>query len=69
MKYELEHRKARPKQTKNSENSQHTDENDLTAKTNEVTQKFLGAELATAIFACPSSFGGYGKLDTDTFFR
>ena len=42
---------------------------DLTAKTNEVTQKFLGTELATAIFACPSSFGGYGKLDTDTFFH
>ena len=42
---------------------------DLTAKTNEVTKKFLGAELATAIFACPSSFGGYGKLDTDTFFH
>ena len=41
----------------------------LTAKTNEVTRKFLGTELATAIFACPSSFGGYGKLDTDTFFH
>lgn len=41
---------------------------DLTAKTNEVTKMFLGAELADAIFACPSSFGGYGKIDTQTFF-
>lgn len=42
---------------------------DLTAKTNEVTQMFLGAELADEIFACPSSFGGYQKIDTDTFFN
>ena len=42
---------------------------DLTAKTNEVTKMFLGAELAEAIFACPSSFGGYGKIDTSTFFN
>ena len=42
---------------------------DLTAKTNEVTKAFLGAELADAIFACPSSFGGYGKIDTETFFN
>ena len=42
---------------------------DLTAKTNEVTKVFLGAELADAIFACPSSFGGYGKIDTATFFE
>jgi iron complex transport system substrate-binding protein len=41
---------------------------DLTAKTNEVTKAFLGAELADAIFACPSSFGGYQKIDTATFF-
>ena len=41
---------------------------DLTAKTNEVTKAFLGAELADAIFACPSSFGGYQKIDTKTFF-
>ncbi len=41
---------------------------DLTEKTNEVTQAFLGAELADAIFACPSSFGGYQKIDTATFF-
>lgn len=41
---------------------------DLTAKTNEVTKRFLGAELAQEIFACPGSFGGYGKIDTATFF-
>ena len=42
---------------------------DLTAKTNEVTQMFLGQELAEEIFACPSSFGGYQKIDTETFFQ
>ena len=41
---------------------------DLTAKTNEVTKIFLGAELADEIFACPSSFGGYDKIDTAAFF-
>ena len=41
---------------------------DLTEKTNEVTRIFLGAELADEIFACPGSFGGYGKIDTETFF-
>ena len=42
---------------------------DMTKKTNEVTKMFLGAELADAIFACPGSFGGYGKIDTETFFN
>ena len=41
---------------------------DLTEKTNEVTEMFLGKELAEEIFACPSSFGGYQKIDTETFF-
>ena len=41
---------------------------DLTEKTNEVTEKFLGVQLADEIFACPSSFGGYQKIDTATFF-
>ena len=41
---------------------------DMTAKTNEVTQAFFGKDLAEAIFACPSSFGGYQKIDTSTFF-
>ena len=42
---------------------------DLTAKTNEVTQKFFGMDLAEEIFACPSSFGGYQKIDTASFFQ
>lgn len=42
---------------------------DITAKTNEITKAFLGAELADQIFACPSSFGGYQKIDTKTFFK
>lgn len=41
---------------------------DMTAKTNEVTKMFLGTELAEEMFACPSSFGGYQKIDTATFF-
>jgi iron complex transport system substrate-binding protein len=41
---------------------------DIAAKTNQITQAFLGEELADEIFACPSSFGGYQKLDTETFF-
>jgi len=41
---------------------------DLTAKTNEVTGAFLGVELAEEIFACPGSFGGYRKIDTNSFF-
>ncbi len=42
---------------------------DITAKTNEITQMFLGAELADEIFACPGSFGGYQKIDTETFLK
>ena len=41
---------------------------DLTEKTNEVTEMFLGKALAEEIFACPSSFGGYQKIDTADFF-
>lgn len=41
---------------------------DITAKTNEITSTFLGKELADEIFACPSSFGGYQKIDTASFF-
>ena len=41
---------------------------DMTAKLNEITEAFLGTELAEAIFACPSSFGGYGKIDTAAIF-
>ncbi|MDD5863184.1 MAG: ABC transporter substrate-binding protein [Firmicutes bacterium] len=42
---------------------------DMTEKTNEVTQVFLGKPLADEIFACPASFGGYQKIDTATFFN
>ena len=42
---------------------------DLTTKTNEVTKAFLDQELAEQIFACPSSFGGYQKIDTAAFFN
>ena len=42
---------------------------DMTAKTNEITNAFLGQELAAQIFACPSSFGGYQQIDTASFFR
>lgn len=41
---------------------------DITAKTNEITEMFLGEELAEAIFSCPSSFGGYQKIDSTSFF-
>ena len=42
---------------------------DMTDKTNEITKMFLGEELAEEIFACPGSFGGYQKIDTNTFFN
>jgi len=42
---------------------------DMTAKTNEITKVFLGQALADEIFACPGSFGGYGKIDTQNFFH
>ena len=41
---------------------------DIAAKTDEVTRAFYGVDLAEAIFACPSSFGGYQRIDTQTFF-
>ena len=42
---------------------------DITEKTNEICKMFLGQEMADEIFAYPSSFGGYQKIDTDTFFK
>ncbi len=42
---------------------------DMTAKTNEVTQMFFGQDLAEQIAQAPSSFGGYQKIDTETFFK
>ena len=41
---------------------------DMTEKTNEVTQAFFGMDLAEQIAAAPSSFGGYQKIDTASFF-
>ena len=41
---------------------------DMTAKVNEVTQAFFGMDLADQIAAAPSSFGGYGQIDTASFF-
>lgn len=42
---------------------------DMSAKTDEITEVFLGKKLAKEIFACKSSFGGYRKIDTATFFK
>ncbi len=42
---------------------------DIIEKTNEITKAFLGQELANEIFSCPSSFGGYQKIDTSLFFK
>ena len=42
---------------------------DMTSKTNEIMKKFLGKELAVEIFACQESYGGYQKIDTETFFK
>ena len=41
---------------------------DMTKKTNEITQMFLGQELAEEIFSCPSSYGGYQKVNAETLF-
>ena len=41
---------------------------DIEEKTNEITKAFLGFELADEIFSYPNSFGGYQKIDTETFF-
>ena len=42
---------------------------DLTAKMDEITEVFLGKPLAEKIFSYPTSFGGYQKIDTATFFN
>ncbi len=41
---------------------------DMTEKLDTITEVFLGKPLAEEIFACPSSFGGYQKLDIAGFF-
>ena len=42
---------------------------DLTQKMDEITEVFLGKGLASEIFSYPTSFGGYRKIDTATFFK
>lgn len=42
---------------------------DVDAKLNGITKMFLGKELAKAVYACPASYGGYQKIDTDKFFE
>ena len=42
---------------------------DMKAKTNEITKAFLNKELANELFSCPTSFGGYQKLDVAAFFN
>lgn len=41
---------------------------DITSKLNEVTNVFLGKELSEEIYSCETSYGGYQKIDTKTFF-
>ena len=42
---------------------------DIEAKADEVCEKFLNKKLAEEIFNFPSSFGGYQRLDTKSFFN
>ena len=42
---------------------------DMTEKTDEICKAFFGSEMAEEIFAYPSSFGGYQKIDTAVFFE
>ena len=42
---------------------------DMTAKLDEITEVFQGKALSSEIFAFPTSFGGYQKIDTATFFN
>ena len=42
---------------------------DMTAKTDEITEAFLGKALAADIFSAPPSFGGYQRINTEEFFN
>ena len=42
---------------------------DMAAKTDEITTKFLGGNLYSQIKEYPHSFGGYQKINVDTFFN
>ncbi len=41
---------------------------DMAAKTDEITQAFLGKALSREIFGASASFGGYQQVDTASFF-
>lgn len=41
---------------------------DIVEKANEITRAFLGVELAGQMFECPNSYGGYQRIDSQTFF-
>ena len=41
---------------------------DIAEKADEITRAFLGVELAGQMFECPNSYGGYQRIDTQTFF-
>ena len=41
---------------------------DMEDKLNEITKLFLGKELAEEIYSSPASYGGYSKIDTESFF-
>ncbi len=40
---------------------------DMKEKTDEITEMFLGEKMAEEIFSFPSSFGGYGQIDSEIF--
>ena len=42
---------------------------DIAEKADEITLAFLGKELAGQMFECPYSYGGYQRIDTQTFFH
>lgn len=42
---------------------------DIKAKSDEITKMFLCAELSEKIAQCPASYGGYQKIDVNTFFE
>ena len=42
---------------------------DITDKLNEITNVFLGNNLANEIYAYPNSFSGYQKIDVNNFFN
>jgi len=47
----------------------HFSDIDITLKTNEITQAFYGMDLASEIFSISQNFGGYQKINTETFFK